>query len=198
MHTGWVRLRYIHDWIYIYIYVCVCVCILHTLQHVRDGGILGVFVCSNSDKIFTFVPITLCNFALQRPISQITQCIRRISHNAPFCNRNVHAYAHFCYKMVHYGTGALWDLWIISIGSCYVGIRTYHHAELKVTLVHSHYKNISLERYKQTRNTFSVFIKNIQSFLRTSSFDLTNYERIIFCNKLIEFIRNVLFIFSTD
>ena len=144
------------------------------------------------------ISLELCNFALQRSISQIPQCIRRISHNAPFCNRNVHAYAHFCYKMVHYGTGALWDLWIISIGSCYIGIRTYHQAEMKVTLVHSHYKNISLERYKQTRNTISVFIKNIQSFLRTSSFVLTNYERIIFCNKIIEFIRNVLFIFSAD
>ena len=27
-----------------------------------------------------------------RPISQIPQCIRQISHNAPFCNRNVHTY----------------------------------------------------------------------------------------------------------
>ena len=25
------------------------------------------------------------------------------SHNAPFCNRNVHTYAHFCYKIGHYG-----------------------------------------------------------------------------------------------
>ena len=38
-----------------------------------------------------------------RPISQIPQCIKQISHNAPFCNRNVHTRAHFCYKMVHYG-----------------------------------------------------------------------------------------------
>ena len=27
-----------------------------------------------------------------------------ISHNAPFCDRNVHICAHFCYKMVHCGT----------------------------------------------------------------------------------------------
>ena len=58
-----------------------------------------------------------------------------IYHNAPFCNRNVHMCAHFCYKMVHcvvwnrgivgYGTGALWDLydrsigtWLWNIGEC--------------------------------------------------------------------------------
>ena len=40
---------------------------------------------------------------LNRPISQIPQCIRHKSHNAPFCNRNVQKCAHFCYKMVHYG-----------------------------------------------------------------------------------------------
>ena len=38
-----------------------------------------------------------------------------MSHNAPFCNRNVHTCAHFCYKIVHYWTVALWDLWIRSI-----------------------------------------------------------------------------------
>ena len=35
------------------------------------------------------------------PISQIPQCIRQISHNAPFCNRNISA--HFCFKMVYCG-----------------------------------------------------------------------------------------------
>ena len=54
-----------------------------------------------------------------RPISYIPQCNRQISHNALFCNRNVHTCTHFCYKMVHrgiwdwymvgYGTAALWD-----------------------------------------------------------------------------------------
>ena len=41
--------------------------------------------------------------------SQNPQCIRQISHNAPFCNRNMHMCAYFCYKMVHCGT---WD-WCI-------------------------------------------------------------------------------------
>ena len=36
-------------------------------------------------------------------ISQVPQYIRGISHNAPFCNRNVHLCAHFCYRMVHCG-----------------------------------------------------------------------------------------------
>ena len=37
------------------------------------------------------------------PVAQILQCTSPISHNAPFCDRNVHMCAHFCYKMVHYG-----------------------------------------------------------------------------------------------
>ena len=40
------------------------------------------------------------------PISQIPQHIQHISHNAPFCYRNVHICAHFCYKLVHCG---IWD-----------------------------------------------------------------------------------------
>ena len=42
-------------------------------------------------------------------ISQIIQCIRQISHNAPLCNRNVHKCAHFCYNVVPCG---IWD-WCI-------------------------------------------------------------------------------------
>ena len=43
------------------------------------------------------------NWYPNRPISQIPQCIRQISHNARPCNRNVHTCAHFCCKMVHRG-----------------------------------------------------------------------------------------------
>ena len=41
------------------------------------------------------------------------QCTSLIFHNAPFCSRNVHMCAHFCYKMVHCGTfvHTLRDLW---------------------------------------------------------------------------------------
>ena len=47
---------------------------------------------------------------LNRPMSQISQCIRQISHNTTFCNRNVHTYAHVCYKIVHCG---IWYLCIV-------------------------------------------------------------------------------------
>ena len=43
-------------------------------------------------------------------IEQILQCIRQISHNAQFCNRDVHMCAHFCYKTVHCG---MWDWCIV-------------------------------------------------------------------------------------
>ena len=57
------------------------------------------------------------NFNTLRPeqnnrlILQIPQCIRQITHNAAFCNRNVHTCAHFCYKMLHCG---IWD-WCIMV-----------------------------------------------------------------------------------
>ena len=38
------------------------------------------------------------------------ECIRLITHSAPFCNRNEHTCAHFCYKMVHCGT---WNWYIM-------------------------------------------------------------------------------------
>ena len=44
------------------------------------------------------------------PISQILQCTCQISQNAPFCNRNVHMFAHFYFLSQ---TGSLWDLWFI-------------------------------------------------------------------------------------
>ena len=60
--------------------------------------------------------IIRCNKILSLPvcifISLIPQCTGRISHNAPFCNRNVHACAHFCYKMVHCG---IWEWGIFGL-----------------------------------------------------------------------------------
>ena len=40
-------------------------------------------------------------------MSQISQCIKPTPHNAPFRNRNVHACAHFCYKIVQCGIYAV-------------------------------------------------------------------------------------------
>ena len=49
-----------------------------------------------------------------RTNSQILQCICPISHNAPFCNRNVHtSVTKWC--IVGYFCNALWDLWDGSI-----------------------------------------------------------------------------------
>ena len=54
------------------------------------------------------------------PIEHIPQCTSPISHNAPFCNRNPHIGANFCYNVVHCGifSDALWDLWDGSIAWC--------------------------------------------------------------------------------
>ena len=73
--------------------------------------------CGSSFKCASF---TACSLYLQvtkgiscgsnRPTSQILQCTKRISHYAPFCNRNVHTCAHFCYKVVNCG---IWDWCIV-------------------------------------------------------------------------------------
>ena len=46
-----------------------------------------------------------------------------LSHNAPFCNRNLLMCAHFCHKwcIVGYSPDELWDLWDGSLaGTCYM------------------------------------------------------------------------------
>ena len=53
------------------------------------------------------------NHAHNKPVT-IPQYTSHISHNAPFCNRNVHICAHFCYKMVYCGN--LWDGCIMHCG----------------------------------------------------------------------------------
>ena len=47
------------------------------------------------------LPRCYCSVFANGPNSQIPQCTSPLSHNASFCNRNVHKCAHFCYKMVH-------------------------------------------------------------------------------------------------
>ena len=75
-----------------------------------------------------------------RPISQIPQCISQISHNAPFCNRNVHTCAHFCYKMVHCG---IWDWCIVGfVQQVYCCPRVWHR-------IYSDCSLIALRKYSQ-------------------------------------------------
>ena len=51
------------------------------------------------DTLFT--PFLYKKTIFHWPNSRIPHCTSTISHNVPFCNRNVHICAHFCYKMVH-------------------------------------------------------------------------------------------------
>ena len=51
-----------------------------------------------------------------RPVAQTPQYTSPTLHNAPFCNRNVHRCAHFCYKMVHCG------IFVMRCGVCEAGL----------------------------------------------------------------------------
>ena len=71
-----------------------------------------------------------------KPDAQIPQCIRPISHNASFCNRNVHMYAHFCYKMMYCVIfDALWDLWDGSIGTPWSPTLIYSFVSMKHMII---------------------------------------------------------------
>ena len=77
----------------------------------------------HGDNFVTTGPISGCHGdnphssqwgSSNRFISQIPQCIRQISHNAPLCNRNVHiSVTKWC--IVGREDGALWDKWDRSI-----------------------------------------------------------------------------------
>ena len=51
-----------------------------------------------------------------RPVQQIPQCTSPMSHNAPFCNRNVHV----CTFLLQ--NGALWDIYLMHCGICETGL----------------------------------------------------------------------------
>ena len=87
-----------------------------------------VFVIKRNIVYFSWSVIydmlLLSHLVHNRPISQIPQCIRKISHNATFCNRNVHTCTHFCYQMLHCG---IWHrcilgfvIWVYSWDGLYV------------------------------------------------------------------------------
>ena len=61
------------------------------------------FLSDDRDWFSTFL------YLLNRPMSPTPQCICQISHNAPFCNRNVYISVTKWY-IVGYRTVALWDL----------------------------------------------------------------------------------------
>ena len=53
-------------------------------------------------------------FVAYRPIEQIPRCTSSISHNAPFCNRNMHTFL--------LQNGASWDIWLMHCGICEIGL----------------------------------------------------------------------------
>ena len=56
---------------------------------------------------------------IDKLVAQILQCTSPISHNAPFCNRNVH----MCTFLLQ--NGALWDICLMHCKSCEMGLLTY-------------------------------------------------------------------------
>ena len=99
-YTKWSLIRYSHS-------VCIQYCF----------DVVALYFMPNSCQLCTHVlqgcfTDTWAIMIYNRPISQIPQYIRQISHNASFCNRNVHMCAHFCYKMVHCG---IWDWCIVGL-----------------------------------------------------------------------------------
>ena len=87
--------------------------------------------------------------ALNRPSSQIPQCIRQISHDVPFHNRNVHlSVTKWC--IVEYRAGVLWDLCNRSI------LYTNHYFFLQTSLVTRDYER-----------AWQAFHFNVKSILMT-------------------------------
>ena len=95
------------------LYVCVYICLsilkippnINRNIHIYNCVWLGL-----KRLIMTLkVHLSYC-FRSNRLIPRIPQCIRHISHNTPFGNRNVHMRAHFCNKMVHC---VIWDRRIV-------------------------------------------------------------------------------------
>ena len=80
-----------------------------------------------------------------------TKCNSPISHNAPFCNRNVHICAYFCYKVVHCGIFVWrmtqWDSWdksIVKYSACWWQSYTcFYH----ISFEHSWFPTFSLIRW---------------------------------------------------
>ena len=66
-------------------------------------GYSGAYFTTNHTPIIRHIHTMKKKYLAVWPNSQIPQCISPISHNALFCNRNVHMCAHFCHKMVHCG-----------------------------------------------------------------------------------------------
>ena len=56
-----------------------------------------------TDKLKNSNVFVTCFYKYWVKLNKFTCPTMHQSHNAPYCNRNVHMRAHFCYKMVHRG-----------------------------------------------------------------------------------------------
>ena len=79
--------------------------------------------------------------AANRPVAQIPQCTSSITHNAQFCNRNMHI--HVCTFLLQ--NGASWDICLMHCGICEIGL-------LRMTC-----SSMNTLRYKQNGQHFAGY-----------------------------------------
>ena len=66
----------------------------------------NIHVCRITVNLSIYLSIHISWYYIQHGNlhpAKIPQCTSPITHNAAFCNGNVHRYAHFCYKRLHCG-----------------------------------------------------------------------------------------------
>ena len=92
-------------------------CQILLLKTTRPGSCGHRFVTGLTDESHLYKcgcrskhGIGLFVFRRDKSVSQFPKSIWQISQNAPFCNRNVHTCAHFCYIILHCG---IWDWCIV-------------------------------------------------------------------------------------
>ena len=105
---GWPLLvRYLNNqWNLICNYFLFCFIVPELYPHCKSVMLIRVAILKSisiSAHVDRCLSDKLWYLQHNRPDTQIPQCTYAISHNALFCNRNVHTCAHFCYKMVHCG-----------------------------------------------------------------------------------------------
>ena len=84
------------------------ICSLHAfLKNISFFSVFGSMLFTSKLSMYEYLSFCV-NFSGAWPILQIPWCIRQISHNASFCNRNTCAY--FCCKNVFCG---IQDWWIV-------------------------------------------------------------------------------------
>ena len=91
--------------------IIVC-CIARTKIRVNVSSSHLVMQCWNTHAGLVIVNLYISWYDIEHdnfPVAKSPQCTSPISHNATFCNGNVHRYAHFCLQ-----NAALWDfVWCI-------------------------------------------------------------------------------------